>query len=433
MAKVERAALAFAVALVVCASCDSSAGGSGGETHWLDDCNADADCGGNLTCRCGVCTRECRGDADCRSGSRTATCFDSASPGIVWRCGGDVAGAAPGICLNVCGGSAECPAGEDCVGGRCVTEAREGGATGAPTAGEGGSAPPPAGPVETPNDIAGKYARTDSGIDFETPVAPAEPRLGITGPPDVSRLVGTWIEVEADGSPCRTERIPFFGASAVCARLSLVEEAGRVSGVISWDAPGIPLIDDPVVGGPFAPAADATRAYPEGAPPASYAPLSMGTFGTAYRVLDGAFADGHLSFWYSPLDLWREWCALQTPLRYDQQGKTGYRCVREGADESNTDLGVLALCTTQWDFGGCEGTPCVCAATHGTPYDGGFHPSPLCKPTAMCNCTAEACMPALRTRTAELALDVDLNAGQMTGTRTMHGAPTPIVLRKVTP
>ena len=58
--------LAFVVALVVCVSCDSSSGGSGGETHWLYDCGTDADCGGgSLSCRCGVCTRGCNLGENC--------------------------------------------------------------------------------------------------------------------------------------------------------------------------------------------------------------------------------------------------------------------------------------------------------------------------------------------------------------------------------
>jgi hypothetical protein len=39
--------------------CATDAGESGSQTHWLDTCSSDPDCGAGLTCECGICTETC--------------------------------------------------------------------------------------------------------------------------------------------------------------------------------------------------------------------------------------------------------------------------------------------------------------------------------------------------------------------------------------
>jgi hypothetical protein len=50
------------------AGCSSKPQSSGTNTNWLRACASTPECGGESTCRCGICTDECTDDADCRSG-----------------------------------------------------------------------------------------------------------------------------------------------------------------------------------------------------------------------------------------------------------------------------------------------------------------------------------------------------------------------------
>jgi hypothetical protein len=47
----------------------------GGETHWLDRCDDNADCGGELECLCGRCTRVCADTAACEPFDADAECL----------------------------------------------------------------------------------------------------------------------------------------------------------------------------------------------------------------------------------------------------------------------------------------------------------------------------------------------------------------------
>ena len=44
-------------------SCETTDPGAGSNTNWLRSCETDAECGADLRCRCGVCSRAC--DDDC--------------------------------------------------------------------------------------------------------------------------------------------------------------------------------------------------------------------------------------------------------------------------------------------------------------------------------------------------------------------------------
>src|SRR5688500_7556915 len=47
--------------------------GGDSNTHWLQDCNEDADCG-PLSCLCGICSHACAGSDDCRGLGDAAAC-----------------------------------------------------------------------------------------------------------------------------------------------------------------------------------------------------------------------------------------------------------------------------------------------------------------------------------------------------------------------
>ena len=92
----------------------------GGETHWLRACRADAECGSELQCVCGSCTRACAGDASC-NGAKPAACYDMGSPLLLERCPGIAAETLGGVCLPSCDlGGAQCGATRSCVENACV-------------------------------------------------------------------------------------------------------------------------------------------------------------------------------------------------------------------------------------------------------------------------------------------------------------------------
>ncbi len=79
------------------------------ETHWMQSCEADADCDADLSCICNVCTLEC--DGDCSALGELATCGQAPQ----WC--GDASGQ---LCLIECENSDECENGASCEGGLCV-------------------------------------------------------------------------------------------------------------------------------------------------------------------------------------------------------------------------------------------------------------------------------------------------------------------------
>jgi hypothetical protein len=69
------------------ASCVSAESPTGGETHFLKTCVESAQCGDELSCLCGVCTRACTGDdqcgtlaaSECRTPADPAACTDGSA------------------------------------------------------------------------------------------------------------------------------------------------------------------------------------------------------------------------------------------------------------------------------------------------------------------------------------------------------------------
>jgi hypothetical protein len=64
--------------MIAAASCGKTVDGTDSNTHWLDECDADADCG-NLSCLCGVCSSECSDEASCAHFGSDAVCAGACS------------------------------------------------------------------------------------------------------------------------------------------------------------------------------------------------------------------------------------------------------------------------------------------------------------------------------------------------------------------
>lgn len=71
-----RVVAALAVSTVYGCGAHVEGGNTGSETHWLQACDSDSDCG-QYSCLCGVCTRGCESNAQCEEpGGPDATCAD---------------------------------------------------------------------------------------------------------------------------------------------------------------------------------------------------------------------------------------------------------------------------------------------------------------------------------------------------------------------
>jgi hypothetical protein len=313
-------------------SCSVQSTQLGGETHWLNACTSDAHCTRGQ-CLCGLCTQGCEGDDGCATETRNAACFQTASPGVQTLCAPGAPPRATGICLALCGTTADCPTGDVCHAGACVA---------ALTSDAGGSLPDPA-----------SFAGVDAAVDFSTPVDLPPPRTTIDGATDA--LLGTWNEIADTAGAC-------FGVAG-CATLVFERavEGRGISGYVMFEESAAM----PGPHGPFALPTNPDVGYPTELAPKQYDFLqSNEVSGVRYRVLDGTLAAGRLTFWYARVDVWDRWCKLQTPYPVTVHGNAEYRCVPETADESNSDLGKLVLCRPVLDGPQCtangELLPCAC-------------------------------------------------------------------------
>jgi len=102
------------IAALGCAKTQTE-GGTDGATHFLIECERDAQCG-ELSCLCGVCSRPCEGDTTCSSLNDAAECGASAMS----------CGAAEQSCTIECSDDDACDtlgAAARCEAGRCVRPA----------------------------------------------------------------------------------------------------------------------------------------------------------------------------------------------------------------------------------------------------------------------------------------------------------------------
>lgn len=83
------AAIGAALSLAACGA-RVNGGNTGSETHWLQACDADSDCG-SYACLCGICSRACENDGQCDEGDNPdGKCAASETIGSDGKCGGDV-------------------------------------------------------------------------------------------------------------------------------------------------------------------------------------------------------------------------------------------------------------------------------------------------------------------------------------------------------
>ena len=80
------------------------------ETHWMQSCSEDADCGDGLDCLCNICTSAC--DDDCSSVADDASCLDT----------DDDCPDADAICQAECIDAGDCPDDFQCHEGTCQLE-----------------------------------------------------------------------------------------------------------------------------------------------------------------------------------------------------------------------------------------------------------------------------------------------------------------------
>jgi glucuronoarabinoxylan endo-1,4-beta-xylanase len=110
------------LALSCCAvACEPPTPGPQGDSHtnWLRSCESDVECGGELSCLCGLCSKTCSNDAAC-STAEGSSCFAADREGAIAAC----SGAKPpfaGMCLPSCS-DGDCAPGFACVAGACLPE-----------------------------------------------------------------------------------------------------------------------------------------------------------------------------------------------------------------------------------------------------------------------------------------------------------------------
>lgn len=109
------AATAFALLVAACGTTGSPSVGT--QTHWLQACELDDECGSDLQCVCGVCTTVCEG-ADTSCALDGASCIAAEETGAIALCRGTPPSIG-GLCLPRCE-SGQCPSGTACVAQVCV-------------------------------------------------------------------------------------------------------------------------------------------------------------------------------------------------------------------------------------------------------------------------------------------------------------------------
>lgn len=97
---------AWALVFTLLAACGGKTdeGGTDSSSHWLERCGSDADCEGDLSCLCNVCTRTCNSDGACSDLGAGAVCSEPA----------DSCSSREPVC------TLECETGDDCASGRCA-------------------------------------------------------------------------------------------------------------------------------------------------------------------------------------------------------------------------------------------------------------------------------------------------------------------------
>jgi hypothetical protein len=331
-------------------------------SNWLATCEVTADCKGDGTCICGLCTATCRDDGDCESAGTGASCVRPGDATEEVGCAAIVESARENVCLAECAHDDDCRAGSSCVEGACwampstVIDRRD-----------GGDEPDPPLGVDTRPDI---WA-LDASVDFGEPVAAPVPETELEGELSAS-LVGVWNEVQG---------VHTYWASPIQLEIK-ADGAGRVTGTVAF------LCEDETCNprGPIPPASDPDASYPPGVDVGTYDVVRLnGMPHVPYRMFDARLQGGRFAFWTTNNDLWRDWCSLQTPFPVTIEGRRMYSCTPDARPFSEL-----------FEVEGVEDKDVLCALDWGP-----------------CRCTAERC--AIDYQGATRLFDLRVEGDSMTG------------------
>lgn len=220
--------------LLLCACTSTRTGGNQGQTHWLQSCEKDADCG-ELSCLCGFCVSECAAGGSCSVEGRDTECFAANANAVRALC---EAPQAQPLCLEPCDG--ECSAGQRCVDGACIAdepEAPRAGMSGGGTAGFGGTAGTSSepGPEATPAKIV-LYNATDRPYFLHT-------GANCAGIKDWFRVLEDGTRVEIEGN-CTTDCATYdpskgpVGCPAICRADEYATLQPGAGVTYDWDGAG---------------------------------------------------------------------------------------------------------------------------------------------------------------------------------------------------
>jgi hypothetical protein len=288
--------------------------------------------------------------------------------------------------------------------------------------------------AEAASDLpsATDYADVTIEQDFTQPFSLPPPTTTIQG--DATSLVGVWDEVSAlDGGTC--DHLHEGPGGEGCFHIEIQQDtSGALHGRIRADGSYMSTTRPQ---GPFAPATDPNVGYPTTLNPREYYHAKLFCSNVDYRLLDPIFASSTFSFWFSPFDLWTDWCALQTPFAWNVRGQTKYACMPQTADSSTTDFGKLILCSNANDEPLCTDStgfqgPCVCLDDAGMIAAQTSFYQPLCS-NSVCECTASQCRALLRSKAWSATLT--LNADELTGPFAMpsDGSVATLTFRRAHP
>jgi hypothetical protein len=270
---------------------------------------------------------------------------------------------------------------------------------------------------------AAAYADVGVPANFTSPVWLPPPDTNIEG--DLTDLVGSWVQVNATGAACTPANwTSGYLEGVVCIHIEIQKgpSGGFVGSIHGLRSSSPPSSSSPDVYGPFAPATNPDVGYPPKLSPNDYSNAKQFIANVPYQILDGVMTNGSLTFWFSPIDLWTGWCALQTPSVWHVGSKEEFRCVAQNADPT-TDLGKLALCTSADDGPMCTDvngvhTPCACLNDAGV-----VSATPTLCTRTVCECSASQCRADLRS--SEINVAVTLESGQLVGTIDFGFPPGP--------
>ncbi len=381
----------FQTLLTIAAGCsceEDQVKEDGSNTNWLSYCEASADCEGDGSCICGLCTDTCETDAMCARSERPASCVEPEPASEAGGCAAVVRDAKVKICLPDCTGTEDCRDKSSCIDDACWPDAddiideralspsvvdRD---AGSPDAAVDAAEPGYLHGVDVAADLASPdyFQGMDAAMDFSEPIQLPEPETVIGGDFSESSLVGIW----------QQEASSFWGGSIRLVIERAVDGRGLVGSVsfLCEDERCDPM-------GPPPPATDPDTGYPPELDARDQDMLRINILPRFdYRIFDARVEEQRFSFWFTNNDLWRDWCALQTPYPVDNGGRLEYHCLPDPKPYDD-----LSYDSHPQDVADKE---LLCAADH-----------------SVCACGQEACNVSFRgsVRAVDLFIDGDVMGG----------------------